>query len=118
MYKSNFAPSENNGIDELTLDLVRAKLLQEKCFSKIVRFVRWQQRKPASGSAEQIRRDVRLCELLTAYEDQSQIVGMIDFLRDLRLREQKRRVKAGRRAVANGSQTRGNQRTSNPAAAD
>jgi hypothetical protein len=68
MRESNFVPSKNNGVDELTIDLARAKLLQEKCFTKIVRFLRWQQKKPASGSAEQIRRDIRLCELLTEYD--------------------------------------------------
>jgi hypothetical protein len=96
MRESNFTPSKNNGIDELTIDLARAKLLQEKCFSKIVRFVRWQQKKPASGSAEQIRRDIRLCELLTEYESQSEIVGMIDFMRDLKKRSSQESVRKAR----------------------
>jgi hypothetical protein len=96
MHESNFALRDNNGIDELTLDLALAKLLLEKRFSKIVRFVRWQQKKPASGSAEQIRRDIRLCELLTEYESQSEIVGMIDLMRDLKKRSSQEAVRKGR----------------------
>ena len=99
--------SDNASLENLTLDLARAKLLQEKCFSKIVRFVRWQQKRLASGSAEQIRRDVRLCELLVEYENQSQIVGMIDFLRDLTSRQQKRGVKSRRSANSKSIQARG-----------
>ncbi len=107
MDKAQADLADNTGLETLTLDLARAKLLQEKCFSKIVRFVRWQQKKPASGSAEQIRRDIRLCELLVEYENQSQIVGMIDFLRDLTSRQQKRGVKSRRSANSKSIQVRG-----------
>ena len=34
---------------------------------------------------EQIRRDKKLCKLLVNYEEQSEIVGMMDFVRELRI---------------------------------
>lgn len=87
MHKSPNEPSDNIGSESLKLELVQAKSLQEKCFLHILRFIRWQRINPASGGAEQIRRDVRLCELLTEYESQSEIVGMIEFLCHLRTRK-------------------------------
>lgn len=88
MNRSGDEPSDHIGIERLTLELLQAKSLQEKSFSHILRFIRWQRKNPASGSAEQIRRDIRLCELLTEYESQSEIVGMIEFLSDSRTGEQ------------------------------
>jgi hypothetical protein len=80
-------PSGNISSESLKLELVQAKSFQEKCFLHVLRFIRWQRKNPASGGAEQLRRDVRLCELLTEYESQSEIVGMIEFLCHLRTRK-------------------------------
>jgi hypothetical protein len=79
---------------ELKNDLVHADIIRElaqanesrrKRFAAIVRHV---QRREASGPAKdlmaQIRRDYRLCKLLVDYEKDSEIIGMMEFVRDLK----------------------------------
>jgi hypothetical protein len=34
---------------------------------------------------EQIRRDEKLCQLLVAYEAKSEIIGMLEFVHDLKM---------------------------------
>jgi hypothetical protein len=74
---------------DLIRDLARARVARKKQFAAIVRFVRFVQRREAKGPAgdvmEQIRRDKKLCKLLVDYEEQSEIVGMMDFVRELKI---------------------------------
>ena len=57
--------------------------------------VRLVQRREAKGRAddvmEQIRRDKKLCKMLVDYEEQSEIIGMMDFVRDLKIEPSLRR---------------------------
>ena len=71
---------------DLIRDLAHARDAQRKIFGAIVRHV---QRREAKGRAEdmmeQIRRDQKLCKLLADYEEQSEIIGMTDFVRELKI---------------------------------
>jgi hypothetical protein len=73
-------------VDDLTRDLESAKAAQEKRFTQIVRYVRRERARPATSNAEHMLPDIRLCALLAEYEKSSEIVGMIDFLLDLKAR--------------------------------
>ncbi len=68
---------------DLCRDLALAQETRKKRFAAIVRFV---QRREASGPAKdlmaQIRRDHRLCKLLVDYETESEIIGVMEFVRD------------------------------------
>jgi hypothetical protein len=75
-------------IEKLTHKLEVAEAIREKRFTQIVRFFRRNQKKPASCTADQIRHDIRFCELLTEYGKESEIVGMTDFVRELKIRAQ------------------------------
>jgi hypothetical protein len=70
---------------ELIRDLAQAKESRRKRFAMIVRLV---QRREASGPAKdmmaQIRRDYRLCKLLVDYETDSENIGMMEFVGDLK----------------------------------
>jgi hypothetical protein len=61
-------------------------------YAAIVRFV---QRRQAGGPAKdmlaQIRRDEKLCKLLVDYEEKSEIIGMMQFVRDLKMKPARRR---------------------------
>jgi len=70
----------------LRRELESAKAAQEKRFAQIVRYVRRERARPATSSAEHMLPDIRLCALLIEYEKNSEIVGMIDFLLDLKAR--------------------------------
>ena len=39
---------------------------------------------------EQIRRDEKLCQLLVDYETKSEIIGMMEFVRDLKMKPPQR----------------------------
>jgi hypothetical protein len=98
-------PSEQQGVaivrdtelkDELALadlirDLAYAEEARKKLYAAIVRFV---QRREAGGPAKdmmaQIRRDEKLCKLLTDYEKKSEIIGMTQFVRDLKMKPPRR----------------------------
>ena len=77
---------------ELKADLARADLLRDlahvrearkRQFAAIVRFVRRREAKgPAKEMMEQIRRDNQLCKLLVDYEDESEIIGVMEFVID------------------------------------
>jgi len=45
---------------------------------------------PAKDMMEQIRRDNKLCKLLIDYEDKSEIIGMTEFVRDLKMKPPRR----------------------------
>ena len=74
-------------IADLIRDLAHAQEAREKQFAAIVRFV---QRREAMGAAKdmmaQIRRDERLCRLLVDYEEMSEIIGMRQFVHDLKMK--------------------------------
>ena len=54
--------------------------------SPIVRFVRHREATgPAKDMMEQIRRDEKLCQRLVEYETKSEIIGMMEFVRDLKI---------------------------------
>jgi hypothetical protein len=70
-------------LDELMQELALAEKARRKRFADIVRFVRrCEAAGPAKDMMAQIRRDQRLCKLLVDYEQDSEIVGMLDFVRD------------------------------------
>ena len=83
-------------MNELKADLVLADLIRDiahaqearrKRFSAIVRFVRQREALgPAKDIIEQVRRDERLCKLLVDHEDRSEIIGMMHFVRDLKMK--------------------------------
>ena len=83
--------------DPAPADLIRNLALAEearrKRFAAIVRFVR---RREASGPAKdmmaQIRRDHQLCKLLVGYETESEIVGVMEFVCDLKMKPSRRGV--------------------------
>jgi hypothetical protein len=71
----------------LIRDLAHAKEARRKHFAAIVRLVQRREAKgPAGDMMEQIRRDKKLCKLLVDYEEQSEIIGMLDFVRELKTR--------------------------------
>jgi hypothetical protein len=68
---------------DLIRDLAHAREARRKLFAKIVRYVqRCEAKGPADEMMEQIRRDKMLCKLLVDYEEQSEIIGMMDFVRE------------------------------------
>jgi hypothetical protein len=79
--------------DRLCRELALAQEARRKRFAAIVSFVR---RREASGPAtdmmEQIRRDHQLCKLLVDYETESEIVGVMEFVCDLKMKPSRRGV--------------------------
>ncbi len=71
---------------DLIRDLAHAREARKKQFAAIVRFVQRREAKgPAGDVMGQIRRDKKLCKLLVDYEEQSEIIGMMDFVRELKI---------------------------------
>ena len=83
---------------DLIRELAYAKLERKKNLAKIVRFV---QHREATGQAKdmmkQIRRDEKLCRLLVDLEDQSEIIGMREFVRDVKINPAPSRVASAQR---------------------
>jgi hypothetical protein len=76
---------------DLKCDLAHAQEAREKRFAAIVRFVqRREARGPAKDMREQIRRDEKLCKLLVDFEDQSEIIAMTEFVRELKMKQARR----------------------------
>ena len=77
---------------DLIRDLAHAQEARKKQFAAIVRFV---QHREANGPTEdlmaQIRRDEKLCKLLVEYETKSEIIGMMEFVRDVKMKPPQRR---------------------------
>jgi hypothetical protein len=70
---------------DLIRDLAHAREAREKQFAAIVRFVRHREAAgPAKDMMKQIRRDEKLCQRLVEYETKSEIIGMMEFVRDLK----------------------------------
>jgi hypothetical protein len=85
--KSGLAPAN------LIQDIALAQEAREKRFAAIVRFVR---RREASGPAKdmmaQIRRNHQLCKLLVGYETESEIIGMMELVLDLKMKSSRRGI--------------------------
>jgi hypothetical protein len=83
--KSGLAP-----VDQIR-GLALAQEARGKRFAAIVSFVR---RREASGPARdmmaQIRRDHQLCKLLVGFETESEIIGTMEFVRDLKMKPSRR----------------------------
>ena len=70
---------------DLIRDLAYAQEASKKHFAAIVRLVQRREAKgPAGDMMEQIGRDKRLCKLLVDYEEQSEIIAKLDFVRELK----------------------------------
>jgi hypothetical protein len=77
---------------DLIRDLTNAEEARERQFAAIVRFVqRREAMGPANNMMEQIRRDNKLCILLADYEAKSEIIAMTEFVRDLKMKQPRRR---------------------------
>jgi hypothetical protein len=84
---SNAEPKAELALADLIRDLAHAKQAREKNFAAIIRFVRFREANgPAKDMMEQIRRDNKLCKLLTDYEAKSEVIAMIKFVRDLKMK--------------------------------
>ena len=91
LFVSNAKLKGDLAIADLIRDLAHAQEAREKQFAAIVRFV---QRREADGLAKdmmvQIRRDEKLCKLLAGYEGMSEVIGMMEFVRDLKMKPPRR----------------------------
>jgi hypothetical protein len=80
-------------IADLTQGLALAQEAREKRFAAIVHVVR---RREASGPATdmmaQIRRNHQLCKLLFDYESESEIIGMMELVLDLKMKSSRRGI--------------------------
>ena len=77
---------------DLIRDLALAQAARKKQFAAIVRLVQHREAKgPAKDMREQIRRDYKLCRLLVDLEDQSEIVAMTEFVRDIKMKQPRHR---------------------------
>ena len=71
---------------DLMRDLAHAQEARKKRFAAIVRFVRHREASgPANDMMTQISADEKLCKLLVDYEDKSEIIDMMEFVRDLKM---------------------------------
>jgi hypothetical protein len=90
---------------DLIRDMAHAEEARKTLFAKIVRFVQAREAKgPTQDMLEQIRRDQRLCKLLVKYEQESEIIGMMELVRDLKLKPPRR--ESGRTAITRSSAER------------
>jgi hypothetical protein len=77
---------------DLNRELARVQEARKKQFAAIVRFVQLREAKgPAKDMMEQIRRDNKLCRLLVDLEDQSEIIAMTELVRDLTMKQSRRK---------------------------
>jgi hypothetical protein len=76
---------------DLMRDLAHAQEARERQYAVLVRFVRHREAVgPAKDMMAQVRRDNQLAKLLVDYEDQSEIIGMMEFVRDLKIKPPRR----------------------------
>jgi hypothetical protein len=89
---SNVVVKDALVLADLNRDLGRVQEAREKRFAAIVRFVQHREAKgPAKDMMEQIRRDHQLCKLLVDLEDRSEIIGMMELVRDLKQKQSRRK---------------------------
>jgi hypothetical protein len=80
-------PNSDLAYADLVRDLAIAKDRRKKRFAAIVRFFRrYEARGPAGEMMAQIRRDQKLCKLLCIYEADSEIIGIMEFVHDLKIK--------------------------------
>ncbi len=80
---------------DLIRDLAHAEEARKKQFAAIVRFVQHREAAgPAKDMMQQISRDNKLCKLLVRYEEKSEIVGMMEFLIELKIKPLRRSYSA------------------------
>jgi hypothetical protein len=80
---SNAELKRDLALADMIRDLAHAQEARKKLFAAIFRFVRHREASgPAKEVMEQIRRDEKLCKLLVDYEAKSEIIGMMEFVRD------------------------------------
>jgi hypothetical protein len=76
---------------DLIRDLAHAEEARKKQFAAIVRFVQHREAAgPAKDMMQQISRGNKFCNLLADYEDRSEIIGMMEFVRDLKIKPPRR----------------------------
>ncbi len=95
--KSENASMSDEIIAGLTRDLEAAEQAQAMRFAQIVRHVKRERSKPPADFGASIRRDMRLATLLVEFENESELVGMIDVVRDIRIRADRDRQRDLRR---------------------
>jgi hypothetical protein len=87
---SNAELKGNIALAALIRDLAHAQAAREKRFAAIVRFV---QRREANGPSKdimaQIRRDNQFCKLLVDFEADSETIGMMEFVTDLKMKSRR-----------------------------
>jgi hypothetical protein len=77
---------------DLARELANIQEARKQQFAAIVRFVRHREAKgPAKDMVVQIARDKKLRQLLVDYEEKSEIIGMVEFVRDLKMKQSRRR---------------------------
>jgi hypothetical protein len=77
---------------DLMRDLALAQEARKKQFAAIVRAVRSREASgPATDMMEQIGRDNKLCKLLVDYEAKSEIIGMMEFVSELKTKPSRHR---------------------------
>ena len=87
----NAALKGDLALADLMRDLAHAQEARERQYAALVRFVRHREAVgPANDMMTQIRRDNQLAKLLVDYEDQSEIIGMMEFVRDLKIKPPRR----------------------------
>ena len=70
---------------DLIRNLALAQEARKKRFAAIIRFVRrCEPTGPEKDMMAQIRRDHHLCKLMVDYETESEIIGMTEFVPDLK----------------------------------
>jgi hypothetical protein len=76
----------------LIRDLALAQEVRDRLYAAIVRFVRrLEAGGPAKDMMEQIGRDKTPCKMLVDYEEKSEIIGMMQFVHDLKMKPPRRR---------------------------
>jgi hypothetical protein len=79
-------------LTDLNRQLALFQEARQKQFAAIVRFVRRREANgPAKDLLEQIARDKKLCQLLVDYEEKSEIIGMMELVRDLKKKQSRRK---------------------------
>jgi hypothetical protein len=80
---SNAELKRDLALADMIRDLAHAQEARKKLFAAIFRLVRHREASgPAKEMMQQIRRDEKLCKLLVDYEAKSEIIDMMEFVRD------------------------------------
>jgi hypothetical protein len=89
---SNAELKGNVALADLIRNLPAARAVRERQFAAIARVVRHREvNGPEKDMMEQIRRDEKLCKLLFDYEEKSEIIGVMEFVIDLKVKAARRK---------------------------